>query len=566
MKKKISMVQFIMMLCMAVLLQAAGCKPVVTITSPTDGASFEYGADIDFAGSATDSKDGELTGAALVWTSDIDGQIGTGTVFTEYDLSPGTHTITLTATNSQGESDAKSVTITVKQQPAGGAIHIEISSPEDGDVFEYKKPITFSGSAVDDQEGKLKGTSLVWKSSLDGEIGTGDKFTKSDLSGGTHRITLTATNSLKVRAFTNINITVVDRRVWQYQAKDEILSSPAVQGGYVYASSVDGTIFSVDVATGKKAWSIEPPSIPIGIAVVGTGASSPVIVDDYLYIGCYGINLADESAPGILLCLDARSGQKKWQFNTDLPIESSPAVAQGNVYIGDLAGKLYCVNAQNGTKVWEFPTGDIITGTPAVAEGFVYIGSADSKVYCLDAQSGDKQWEFETEGPVNSSPAVAGGNVYIGSDDKKLYCLTADGKLVWDFKAKDIITTAPAVAGNLVYVGAGDGTVFAVTIAAGTEFWEFKTGGSISSSPAVADKYLYIGSDDKKLYCLNNFTGEKVWEFETGGEVSSSPAVQDGVVYVGSSDTNLYAFKADESKAGAWPMFKFNPERTGAQQ
>jgi|GEM_PF-2676064 len=558
MKIKISMVQFIMILGMAVLLQAAGCKPVVTITSPPDGTIFEYGADIDFAGSATDSRDGELSGAALVWTSD-DEQIGTGTVFTEYDLAPGTHTITLTATNSQGESDAKSITITVKEKPAGGKIHVEIASPKDGDVFEYKKPITFSGSAVDDQEGKLKGTSLVWKSSLDSEIGTGDNFTKSDLSGGTHRITLTATNSREVREFTSVTITVIDRRVWQYQTNDAVLSSPAVAGGSVFASSADGTIFSVDVTTGKKVWEFAPAML------VGTGLSSPVIVDDYLYIGSYGLNLSDSTLYGILYCLNAQTGRRVWQFKTDLPIDSSPAVAQGNIYVGDVSGKLYCVNAQNGTKVWEFPTEGTISGTPAVAEGFVYIGSADNKVYCLDAQSGDKQWEFETGGPINSSPAVAKGNVYIGSDDKKLYCLTSAGEPVWDFTATDIIATAPAVAGNLVYIGTGDGTVYGIKTDSGNEFWKFKAGAGISSSPAVAGQYLYIGSDDNKLYCLNNFTGEKLWEFETGDAVSSSPAVSNNLVYVGGSDSTFYCFKADESKNAAWPMFKFNPERTGAE-
>ncbi|MCX5904748.1 MAG: PQQ-binding-like beta-propeller repeat protein [Proteobacteria bacterium] len=498
------------------------------------------------------------------------GQIGTGTVFTEYDLAPGTHTITLTATNSQGESDAKSVTITVKEKPAGGAIHVEIESPEDGDVFEYKKPLTFSGSAVDDQEGKLKGTSLVWKSSLDGDIGTGETFTTSDLSGGTHRITLTATNSRHVRDFASVTITVVDRRLWQYQYKlsDAVAfsSSPAVAGESVFASSSDGTVFSFDAATGKTLWTVEPPSIPLGIAVVGAGASSPVIVDDYLYIGCYGFNSSDTTAPGILLCLKHQSGQKVWQFLADLPIDSSPAVSQGNVYVGDVGGKMYCVNAQNGSKVWEFATDDTITGTPAVAEGFVYFGSADKKVYCLDAQSGDKQWEFETGDSIYSSPAVAGGKVFIGSSDKKLYCLTSDGKLVWDFKAKDVITTAPAIAGDTLYVGTGDGTVYAVKTNTGNEFWEFKAGAGISSSPAIAGQYLYIGSDDKKLYCLNNFTGEKLWEFETGGAVSSSPAISNNLLYVGGSDSTFYCFKADESKNAAWPMFKFNPERTGAQQ
>ena len=52
--------------------------PVAVISSPADGASFTQGESITFTGSATDLEDGALTGASLVWASNIDGEIGTG--------------------------------------------------------------------------------------------------------------------------------------------------------------------------------------------------------------------------------------------------------------------------------------------------------------------------------------------------------------------------------------------------------------------------------------------------------------------------------------------------------
>jgi len=91
----------------------AGCIPFVTITSPQNGATFGFGETITFSGSAKDFGTGELTGGSLVWTSDQDGQIGTGTTFTRNDLSEGTHIITLTATNSQAEEGTATITITI---------------------------------------------------------------------------------------------------------------------------------------------------------------------------------------------------------------------------------------------------------------------------------------------------------------------------------------------------------------------------------------------------------------------------------------------------------------------
>ena len=90
-----------------------GQPPIATIIAPLDGLTFTHGDLITFQGSATDPEDGTLTGAALVWTSSADGQIGMGESFTRDDLSVGTHTITLTATDRQGAVGMDSITVTI---------------------------------------------------------------------------------------------------------------------------------------------------------------------------------------------------------------------------------------------------------------------------------------------------------------------------------------------------------------------------------------------------------------------------------------------------------------------
>ena len=88
-------------------------SPTATITSPIDGNTYTEGDTIDFSGTGEDAEDGTLTGTSLVWTSDIDGEIGTGTSFTKSDLLLGAHTITLTATDSDGATGSDSLSITV---------------------------------------------------------------------------------------------------------------------------------------------------------------------------------------------------------------------------------------------------------------------------------------------------------------------------------------------------------------------------------------------------------------------------------------------------------------------
>jgi len=91
--------------------------PVVSITSPVDGSIFDYGFTIDFAGTASDTEDGDLT-ATLVWTSSIDGQIGTGGSFSSTTLSDGNHTITAEVTDTGEATGSDSVSITVGTPPS----------------------------------------------------------------------------------------------------------------------------------------------------------------------------------------------------------------------------------------------------------------------------------------------------------------------------------------------------------------------------------------------------------------------------------------------------------------
>lgn len=102
--------------------------PTATITAPPDGSTFAEGDAISFQGSASDPEDGILSGAALVWRSDLQGQIGTGTSFSRDDLSVGTHQITLTATDSDGATGQATVGLSVEAPapPPGNVVDMQI--------------------------------------------------------------------------------------------------------------------------------------------------------------------------------------------------------------------------------------------------------------------------------------------------------------------------------------------------------------------------------------------------------------------------------------------------------
>ncbi len=87
--------------------------PTVALTAPEDGAVFPRGEMVVVQGFATDLEDGEVPEEAYLWTSSIDGELGTGSTLWALELSPGEHEITLTVTDQDGMSASESVRITV---------------------------------------------------------------------------------------------------------------------------------------------------------------------------------------------------------------------------------------------------------------------------------------------------------------------------------------------------------------------------------------------------------------------------------------------------------------------
>ncbi|HNT35846.1 MAG TPA: dockerin type I domain-containing protein, partial [bacterium] len=82
---------------------------------PSDGASLNSYELVQFQGAGQDFEDGILSGDSLVWSSDVDGVLGSGVSVESNALSPGTHHITLQVFDSALKSATQMITVTVDE-------------------------------------------------------------------------------------------------------------------------------------------------------------------------------------------------------------------------------------------------------------------------------------------------------------------------------------------------------------------------------------------------------------------------------------------------------------------
>lgn len=93
--------------------------PKVTLRSPIGGTIFPLGANVSLVGSAWDLENDTVPNANMVWSSNLNGYLGSGPIVNTGSgvipqLVTGTHTISLTVTDSQGAVTVKTAQIVVQ--------------------------------------------------------------------------------------------------------------------------------------------------------------------------------------------------------------------------------------------------------------------------------------------------------------------------------------------------------------------------------------------------------------------------------------------------------------------
>ncbi len=159
--------------------------PVATITNPENGSVHPENSDISFTGTGSDDEDGTLSEASLEWSSDTDGQLGTGTAVSSM-LSTGSHTVTLKATDSDGAMNTDTITITVNAAPVIDSMTANLTRVNVG------TPTTISWTITDTEN-----NTLTCGLDINGD-GT-DEHTLNDCANGSQAHTYTQTGNYEIR-------------------------------------------------------------------------------------------------------------------------------------------------------------------------------------------------------------------------------------------------------------------------------------------------------------------------------------------------------------------------------
>jgi polyvinyl alcohol dehydrogenase (cytochrome) len=157
-----------------------------------------------------------------------------------------------------------------------------------------------------------------------------------------------------------------------------------------------------------------------GFPGVTTAFGTPTVGRGKIFVG---------AADGSVYSLDAASGCVFWTYTAAAGVRVSPVIGDGAIYFGDLRGNVYAVNADTGELSWKVRADQhplaVITGSPKLASGRLYVpvsGRDESiaatnpayecctfrgSIVALNAKTGEKIWQAYT---VRETPKPVGQN------------------------------------------------------------------------------------------------------------------------------------------------------------
>jgi outer membrane protein assembly factor BamB len=306
--------------------------------------------------------------------------------------------------------------------------------------------------------------------------------------------------------------------------------APAVRSDVAYAAGEDGSIVSVDPASGATRWRINAGK-PLS---AGVGADAQLVV-----VG---------TDKGDVLAFDT-SGKPLWQTKVSSEVSGPPRPAEGTLVVWSLDGKIYGLSPTDGSRKWvaQRATPPLTVRRFAggiVTRGALFTGTAGGKLLAIDVTTGTIAWEgnvtipkgateLERIADITSMPAIDERQVCAAAYVGRVACFEPlRGNLTWSREFGSL--GGIALDNRYLYLTDDKGAIQALDKATGASVWkQDKLATRAPSGPVVVGDYLGVVDGEGYLHLLDRNDGGLVGRLATDGKAALAQpvAVADSAVW-----------------------------------
>lgn len=203
-------------------------------------------------------------------------------------------------------------------------------------------------------------------------------------------------------------------------------------------------------------------------------------------------------------CHRLADGVRIWDRKIEDRCNCTIAGSSERVFLTGDDGVIVCYEATSGNKVWEFNSGGRMRNPPIVVGDYMIFCGTGGNVGRISASDGSVVWQTFLDRPVYAPLASDGEGVYVGTNDRYIYRLDYNAGLIdWMRKIGGPVKAGPTLTEKLaIFVGI-DYRAYFVDKEDGSIFFRFKADGMLTTRPLACDGRIYIAGEDKKLYCID---------------------------------------------------------------
>lgn len=296
-------------------------------------------------------------------------------------------------------------------------------------------------------------------------------------------------------------------------AKPDGWAAPTEADNQLYLSVDSGKLTAVEADTFNEVWVFPQAKQqecgdtgPVERDLKGLYAK-PVVADGVVYFGAWD---------GFVYALAADSGECLWDFETNDRIIAGVVLNSNRLYVPSTDGNLYVLNAETGEEVDHTHIGDVWS-TPALADGTLYLGTMEGHLRALNAATLEDAWDstFDASAGLLTDPTPVNGDIIVGGIGETLYAVdAATGEQKWEFgDASNWYWGEPLVdeAAGVIYATNLDNGIYAINAETGEPIWEFKGGALFRGGAVMAGNTIFAVDDDGLAWALDAANGELVW-------------------------------------------------------
>ena len=253
-------------------------------------------------------------------------------------------------------------------------------------------------------------------------------------------------------------------------AKDHWVASPLVVDNKLFAPNSDGNLYIFDLADGQS--QKQPVKV---VELAGRLWAQPVTDGEHVFV---------TSLDHSVFAVDINTYDIVWHEDVGGAIPGSPAIAgDGMLYVGSLASQLEQFNPQTGQHNSVLEAEEWIWSTPVVDGDALYFGDLEGNFYSFSISTGELNWSVQPDGPITANALVQNGHLLLATESGIVYAISKeDGRTLWfeevrdpDGDANGKIYTTPVTASDLILIAPLE-TKFLLTAldANGRTVWTFE--------------------------------------------------------------------------------------------